>query len=200
MTTQRVLDVSDLPDYAFGHRGVLWWATVVMIAIESAVFAVAIVSYFYLRGNLSAWPPPGTPPPLLIWGILNTAIFLISAIPNHYLEKRAEQEDLRGVRIGLILCVLLGIAFIVVRVLEYKGLQTFWNTDAYGSVAWTLLSLHTAHIVTDFLDTLTLLVMTFATKIDGKRFVDISENGFYWYFVVLTWLPIFAVLYITPRL
>ena len=34
----------------------------------------------------------------------------------------------------------------------------------------------------------------------GKRFVDVSENAFYWYFVVLAWLPIYAVVYLVPRL
>jgi hypothetical protein len=35
---------------------------------------------------------------------------------------------------------------------------------------------------------------------ESKRFVDVSENCFYWYFVVLSWIPIYAVLYWSPRL
>jgi cytochrome c oxidase subunit I+III len=34
---------------------------------------------------------------------------------------------------------------------------------------------------------------------EGKRFVDVSENAVYWYFVVLSWLPIYAVIYGAPR-
>jgi cytochrome c oxidase subunit III len=34
---------------------------------------------------------------------------------------------------------------------------------------------------------------------DARRFVDISENAEYWDFVVLTWLPLYAVLYWAPR-
>jgi cytochrome c oxidase subunit I+III len=34
----------------------------------------------------------------------------------------------------------------------------------------------------------------------GKRFVDVSENALYWWFVVLTWLPIYATLYLAPRM
>ena len=33
-----------------------------------------------------------------------------------------------------------------------------------------------------------------------RRFVDVSENAFYWYFVVLVWLPLYAVIYWVPRL
>jgi cytochrome c oxidase subunit 3 len=40
----------------------------------------------------------------------------------------------------------------------------------------------------------------FTGPLEGKRFVDVSENALYWYFVVLSWLPIYAVLYLAPRL
>jgi hypothetical protein len=29
--------------------------------------------------------------------------------------------------------------------------------------------------------------------------MDVYENGDYWYFVVLTWIPIYLVLYWAPR-
>jgi cytochrome c oxidase subunit 3 len=34
----------------------------------------------------------------------------------------------------------------------------------------------------------------------AKRYVDVSENALYWDFVVLWWLPIYAVIYWLPRL
>jgi cytochrome c oxidase subunit 3 len=42
-------------------------------------------------------------------------------------------------------------------------------------------------------------VMFFTAPLDANRFVDASENALYWYFVVFTWLPIYGLLYITPR-
>ena len=39
----------------------------------------------------------------------------------------------------------------------------------------------------------------FIGPIEEKRFVDVEENAVYWYFVVLAWLPIYALLYIAPR-
>jgi heme/copper-type cytochrome/quinol oxidase subunit 3 len=39
----------------------------------------------------------------------------------------------------------------------------------------------------------------FTGPLEGKRFVDVSENAMYWYFVVLSWLPIYAVAYWAPR-
>ena len=33
----------------------------------------------------------------------------------------------------------------------------------------------------------------------GKRFSDVSDNASYWYFVILAWLPIYAIVYWLPR-
>jgi heme/copper-type cytochrome/quinol oxidase subunit 3 len=62
-----------------------------------------------------------------------------------------------------------------------------------------LLGLHTTHLVTDTIDTAVLTALLYIGPLQGKRFVDASENALYWYFVVLSWLPIYAVIYIAPR-
>jgi cytochrome c oxidase subunit III len=33
----------------------------------------------------------------------------------------------------------------------------------------------------------------------GRRFSDVSDNAFYWYFVVATWLPLYVLIYWVPR-
>jgi cytochrome c oxidase subunit III len=199
MKNRPALDVSRLPAYAFGHRSLLWWGTMGMILIEGMVFALAVVTYFYLRNRSALWPL-GAPPPDLFYGTLNTGIMLASAIPNEWLKKKAEKEDLRAVRVGLVVCLVLSIVFLVVRVLEFKTLNCKWDTNAYGSSVWSLMGFHTAHLLTDTLDTAVMTVLMFTSRVEGKRFVDVSEYCFYWYFVVLTWVPIYAVVYLAPRL
>jgi len=44
-----------------------------------------------------------------------------------------------------------------------------------------------------------LTVLMFTGPISGKRFVDVSENALYWYFVVGSWLFIYATVYLSPR-
>ena len=85
------------------------------------------------------------------------------------------------------------------RVGEFTALNVRWDADAYGSVVFMLLGLHTLHLATDAFDTAVLTVLMFTGPIEGKRYVDVSENSLYWYFVVWSWLPIYAVLYWAPR-
>jgi heme/copper-type cytochrome/quinol oxidase subunit 3 len=84
--------------------------------------------------------------------------------------------------------------------MEFTSLNTMWTTDAYGSIVWLLLGLHTTHIATDVLDTAVLTALMFIGPVEELRFVDVSENSIYWYFVVFAWLPIYGVIYWAPRL
>jgi cytochrome c oxidase subunit 3 len=190
----RVLDISTLPTFAFGQRSPMWWGTMGLMAIEGTVFALTIMSYFYLRSHATAWPMSRFPP-ALIWGNVNTAIMLVSMVPNHYAKRAAERLDLQKVRFWMVACMLVSLAFLGVRVLEFGALNTRWDSNAYGSVVWMLMGLHTTHLITDAFDSGVLTVLTFTGPMEGKRYVDVSENAAYWYFVVLSWLPIYAVVY-----
>ena len=192
------LDVRQLPSFDFGVRSLMWWGTAGLMAIESTVFALAIVIYFYLRSHVERWPLT-TPPPELLWGTLNTAVLLVSAWPNHLAKRAAERLDRHGVQVWLSVCLGFGFAFLVLRGFELGALNVRWDTDAYGSIVWLLMALHTTHLVTDTWDTTVLDVLFFTGPLEGKRYVDVSENALYWYFVIASWLPIYAVVYLAPR-
>jgi cytochrome c oxidase subunit 3 len=200
MSPPRTLDVGGLPPGAFGSRSLMWWGTMGMVVIESTVFALAIASYFFYRTRMPAWPPGGVAPPDLLWGTVNTVVLLASGIPNELAKRAGERIDLHGVRIWMVVCLLFGVAFNTLRAYEFGHLNVWWDHDAYGSIVWILLGLHTTHIITDFLDTAVLAALMFVGPIEEKRFVDVEENSAYWYFVVLAWLPIYGVIYWAPRL
>lgn len=199
MTTRAAVDVSVLPSFAFGHRSILWWGTMGLIAIEGTAFALLIAAYVFLKWRVPDWPP-GVAPPGLLWSTLTTVILLASAVPNELTKRAAERLDLPKTRLWIVVCVAFGVVFCVLRALEFTTLNVWWDTNAYGSIVWTLLAVHTAHILTDIVDTAVLALMLFTGPLDANRFVDVSENAFYWYFVVISWLPIYAVLYFAPRL
>jgi heme/copper-type cytochrome/quinol oxidase subunit 3 len=195
-----VLDVSQLPPGAFGFRGLMWWGTIGLTVVEGMAFAIAIGAYFYFRTRYPTWPPSNVAPPDLLWGTVNTAVLLGSAVPNELARRAAERIDLHKTQLWMVVCVLFGVVFNIVRVLEFKSLNVSWDRDAYGSIVWMLLGLHTVHIVTDVLDTLVLMVLMFIGPVEELRFVDEAENAVYWYFVLISWLPIYGVIYWAPRL
>ena len=86
---------------------------------------------------------------------------LASVVPNAITKKYAEKLDLAHSRLWLGVCLVFAAAFLVVRVFEYPALNCRWDTNAYGSVVWVLLSLHTVHLLTDFVDSAVLEVVLF---------------------------------------
>jgi heme/copper-type cytochrome/quinol oxidase subunit 3 len=197
---QRVVDVSHLPTYAFGTGSIVWWGTIGLIAIESTVFALAVAAYFYVWTRVDTFPP-SVAPPNLGWGTASVLVMLASALPNRWTSKVAEKHDLRLARIGVTIMLLIAVALLAIRFFEFRNLNVSWDSNAYGSAVWMLLGLHTAHLVTDAWDTAVLAAVLYSpSRMEGKRFLDVSENGFYWYFVVWSWVPIYAVIYWAPRL
>jgi cytochrome c oxidase subunit 3 len=198
MRERRVLDVSTFPPFAFGHQGLIWWGTVGFMVIEASMFVIVLVSYFYLRLQVSEWPPNQPNPDLLV-GTVNLLIVFVSCAPAMLAKRAAEKFDRGGVRLWLSVLTAFGLVNLVLRGFEYAALNCRWDDNAYGSVTWLLLSLHTIHVATDVVDSGVLLAMAFAAPMTGPRFVDVSENSLYWYFIVLWWIPIYLTVYFAPR-
>jgi len=199
MKTRPVLDVRDLPTWSFGHLSVMWWGTVGFMLIEGTAFLLAIAMYVYTMTIADSWPLGVAAPPLT-WGTVLLAVMLISLWPNHWVDRGAREQNLHKVRWGVTLMSLFGIVLIGIRALEFSALNIRWDENAYGSVLWLLLGLHTTHLVTDVVDTLVLNVLMMTGPLHKKRFSDVTDNAFYWDFVVLAWVPIYAVMYLAPRL
>jgi cytochrome c oxidase subunit III len=199
MRQHLVEDVAHLPTFAFGRHSILWWGTLAFMAIEGTAFLIGLWVYFYLFSGTPGWVPGGKPPDLH-FALLFTALLLISIIPNHQLKAAAEAQDLRRCRRGLVILLVIGVGLIAIRAFEYTTLNTRWDSNAYGSIVWTLLSLHTLHLATDVIDSAVLTVLVLKRRPGPRRFTDVAEDADYWYFVLAAWLPLFLVLYFVPRL
>jgi heme/copper-type cytochrome/quinol oxidase subunit 3 len=194
-------DLAHLPTHKFGTSSLTWWGLVGFMVIEGAAFGVVFAVYFYLMGYSPGWPPSGTQPPALLAGTLFTALILLSEIPNTRIKEAARAEDLGVIRKLLPLMAAGEVVLLVFRALEFRSLNVTWSENAYGSVIWALLVLHTTHLLTDWYDTVVLaaLVRT-PLGLEPRRFEDVDENSMYWRYVWLLWLPVYLMIYWVPRL
>jgi heme/copper-type cytochrome/quinol oxidase subunit 3 len=100
----------------------------------------------------------------------------------------------------LTLGVLFGITAIVLRVLEFPALHTQFASNAYGSITWTILAVHLAHLVAGTLQTLLIALVMFVGPVERKHYTDAAVVAVYWYFVVISWVALYAIVFIAPRL
>ena len=192
------LDVSGLPSVAFGHRNTTWLANVFYMSIEGMMFALMFATYFYLRTRSTDWPP-GHLPPALRYGAANAVIFLLSVIPAWFVRRRAPERDRHAVRTGLLFLALFALGATILRVFEFTTLNCRWTDDAYSSTVWVLIGIHTGHLLTELIETLVLLAISFTPKMEGTRLADAAINSDYWYFVVVTGLIVDVLIYGTTR-
>lgn len=194
-------DVTALPTHAFGYRSLTWWGVIGFMVVEGVAFAMAIAAYFFLMSHEQEWAPGPWRPPYLFAGTMFTIVMLLSEIPNRMVKTAAESYDTEKVRQLLPLIVGIGLLLFVIRGFEFNSLNIIWYDSAYGSIIWALLVLHTAHVLTDWIDTVVLWrLMRTPHGEEPRRLVDTDENALYWRFVWLSWLPIYVLIYWLPRM
>jgi heme/copper-type cytochrome/quinol oxidase subunit 3 len=194
-------DVADLPTHKFGPSSLTWWGIIGYMVIEGVFFALVFATYFFLMGHEQGWPPEGRQPPDLLAGTLFTILILASEIPNTMVKRAAHERDVPAIRLLMGILIAIGAALLIIRGFEFNSLNCRWSDNAYASVIWTLLLLHTAHILTDWGDTVVLWALMFTPHgWEGRRQVDVDENALYWRYVWLLWIPVYLMIYWIPRL
>lgn len=199
MKTHLHMDLSKVQTQGFGHRVIPWWGTMGFMLIEGMGFVLAIGIFLYAPLTDAQWPR-GFPVQPLLWSTSFTLLLVLSLIPNWLVIQRAKAHDNATLKPLLVLMSAIGVVALVIRWFELQALTIHWDTNVYGSLLWVLLGLHTTHLLTDVADTIVMTAIFFTGHTPQGRFSDADENAFYWVFVVVGWLPIYALLYWSNRL
>jgi heme/copper-type cytochrome/quinol oxidase subunit 3 len=195
-----VHDLRGLPDIVFGPRDVMWWGTLGFIIIEGFTLVLCAVAYVYLTQNFSTWPPQNTPLPSLGAPSLQVLVMLVSLYPSWWTSKAARRFDLGRVRIGLIACTAFGLAIVGLRAWELLvSLNVRWDANAYGSVQWLVLGLHGSLLLIELAEIGGMALLFWLAPVEEKHMSDVTDLEFYWYFMVLSWLPLYVLCFWLPR-
>lgn len=200
MTVRRTLDVSSLPPFDVSSQAPLWWGQACLAAIEGMTLAILIAMYFYYRLSVDMWPPAGVQLPHL--SLPTVALLpLIASVPAAYIASEgAKKNDRRRMLQGLSANIVLVLAFLALRFIEWHELNFRWNTDVHGSVFYALLFLHTVDVIADVLFTMTLIAMIAFRPYGGMQRVGVHVDSVVWYFLSAAWIPLYVVLYWGPRI
>ena len=207
MSTRAVIDISELPKHEFDTYDPVWWGNNLLLAIETSMFGILIATYYYLRQNFELWPPPVAqltatlrPLPQLTYGTLNTILLVLSCGPMVLTDIAARRGNKGVSQIGLVICVICGLAALVLRSFEFSAVYFRWDSNAYGSIVWFMLGMHMLHLLVMTIESVLLGVWIFTREFDMKHRVDIVTLAVYWYWVTVIWLILYAIIYFTPRL
>ena len=198
--TRPFLAVADLGDVEFGSRDLMWWGTLGFVVIEGFSLALCATVYLYLWKNFSEGPPAGTERPTLLWPGVQLALMLASLPYVAATCRAARRFDFARVRTGQTVAALWMTAITVLRFVELQSLHVKWNQNAYGSAQWLVVGSHGTLILFKLVESLGFALQFWTAPIEKKHFSDVADDGFYWFFLILSWVPLFLLCYVGPWL
>ncbi|HEX5029545.1 MAG TPA: cytochrome c oxidase subunit 3 [Gaiellaceae bacterium] len=184
-------------------RSPAWWGTLLLIATEATLFALLLVSYFYERFEaVGPWPPDGTAEPKLLVPAVMTALLMASSVPAYLADSSIRRGEVDRLRVYLASTLVLGAAFLGLQAWEYSDELDVLRpqTDAYGSLFYTVTGLHGAHVIVGLFLLGWVLAWALRGRYGADRHLAVEISSLYWHFVHVVWLFVFLSLYLSPRL
>ena len=181
------------------HTHPLWWGVAGAVAIEAAVVANLLTSYFYLMAQNDDWPPQGHDPPDLLWATIILLILPLSSVTMWWAGRGADRDRKTQLAWGVTLSCILATLALGVRGLQFAAFEIRWDEHAYGSILWAITGFHFTHVVSAILGTAVVAVLAWRDYFTPERQLGVVVDTLYWYFVAGIFAPIYLVLYWAPR-
>ena len=143
------------------------------------------------------WPPDGieTFDPWHL-PLLNTLILLTSGTTVTWAHHALQHGDRNGLKWGLILTILLGMLFTVVQVYEYTHAGFGFAGHIYGATFFMATGFHGAHVVIGTIFLIVCLLRALKGDFTKENHFGFEAAAWYWHFVDVVWLFLFAAIYI----
>jgi heme/copper-type cytochrome/quinol oxidase subunit 3 len=162
-----------------------WWGMALFLATEAALFGSLIGSYFYLRFTSPVWPQGGIEAPSVALPIVLTAVLVLTAAPMLAASAAARRGRVRAAWLLVLVAFAVQSGYLAVQIVSYvHELGTFTPaTNAYGSIYFSLLGAHHAHVALGLLLDVWVLVRL-AGGLTEYRLTALRATALYWYVVV----------------
>jgi cytochrome c oxidase subunit 3 len=191
---------------------VMFFVAFFWVFFEMAVFNEArahgpeIAGWADTAAAWSTWPPKGVEP-LDAWQLplLNTIILLLSGTTVTWAHHALQVGDRRATKIGLAITIALGMLFTAIQAYEYNHIiheNLFFNEEAansglYGSIFFMATGFHGFHVLIGTIFLTVCLLRILAGQMTPDKHFGFEAAAWYWHFVDVVWLFLFAFVYVT---
>ena len=191
---------------------VMFFAAFFWIFFEMAVFNEArahvpeIGNWAETAAAWSTWPPKGVEV-LDAWQLplLNTVILLLSGTTVTWAHHALQVGDRKATKIGLAITIALGVLFTAVQAYEYQHIihenlffnEAALNSGLYGSIFFMATGFHGFHVLVGTIFLTVCLLRLLAGQMSPEKHFGFEAAAWYWHFVDVVWLFLFAFVYVT---
>jgi cytochrome c oxidase subunit 3 len=158
-----------------------------------------------VRAAWATWPPAGVEA-VSPWHLplVNTLTLLLSGTTITWSHHALQQGDRDGAKWGLILTILLGALFTTIQVYEYSHInhehlfysEAAANSGLYGSTFFLATGFHGFHVFVGTLFLIVCLIRLMNGAFTPKQHFGFEAAAWYWHFVDVVWLFLFAFVYV----
>lgn len=148
------------------------------------------------------WPPKGVEA-LNPWQLplVNTLILLLSGTTVTWAHHAIQVDDRQGFIWGLVATIALGLIFSTLQGLEYYealagDMFSFNNSTIYGSSFFMATGFHGFHVIVGTIFLTVCLFRGLAGQFTKDRHFGFEAAAWYWHFVDVVWLFLFAMIYV----
>jgi cytochrome c oxidase subunit III len=143
------------------------------------------------------WPPKGTEVlnPFNL-PLLNTLILLTSGTTVTWAHHALLNGDRKGLQIGLLLTILLGLTFTSVQAYEYAHAPFGFAGSIYGATFFMATGFHGAHVIIGTIFLAVCLLRAYMGQFTPKQHLGFEFAAWYWHFVDVVWLFLFSCIYV----
>jgi cytochrome c oxidase subunit 3 len=185
--------------------------TIVWLASELMFFAALFAAYFTIRAVSPELWAQNTAHLNVPFSAVNTTILVLSSVTCQLGVFKAEdgivgrtgkirQIKLWGLREWFVLTYLMGATFVAGQAFEYAKLVHEGVTipsSAYGTVFYLATGFHGLHVTGGLVAFIFVLGRTFvARKFTHEQAVTAIVVSYYWHFVDVVWIGLFATVYL----
>ncbi|MGB2573521.1 MAG: cytochrome c oxidase subunit 3 [Henriciella sp.] len=132
--------------------------------------------------------------------LMNTLILLLSGTTVTAAHHALQHDKLDNAKLMLFLTVILGLVFTSLQAIEYAEAQFTYDGTLYGSAFFMATGFHGAHVIIGTIFLAVCLMRIYAGNMTAKKHLGFEFAAWYWHFVDVVWLFLFAFVYVLPHL
>ncbi|WP_127519587.1 cytochrome c oxidase subunit 3 [Mesorhizobium sp. Z1-4] len=164
---------------------------------DASLFANEAIQVSRLEYTGGHWPPEGIEV-LDPWHLplYNTIILLLSGTTVTWAHHALLHNDRKGLIRGLALTVVLGVLFTCVQAYEYAEAPFQFSQSIYGATFFMATGFHGFHVLIGTIFLLVCLFRAMAGHFTPQQHFGFEAAAWYWHFVDVVWLFLFACVYV----
>ena len=184
----KYIDIVEQPISMHPKKFALWLFMVTVVMLFAAWTSAYIVRQ--AEGNWLEYDLPG-----IFW--VTSGIVVLSSVFLQWSYYSAKKDNLTNLRIGMVITVILGLAFLVGQWYSWVALvdrEVFFVGNPAGSFLYVITGMHALHLISGLLFLIIVLISTFRLKVHSRSLTTLEMATTYWHFLGGLWLYLFMFL------